>query len=99
MASGSRLGAWRANATRHAVAGAASTSPIGPHSQAQKIAERTIAKGDRPMRVPSSQGSKRLLLTTSSAKKISAISSGNVQPLEVATASAIGRLAATHGPA
>src|SRR6476659_9039197 len=39
------------------VRGVANTSPIGPQSQAQKVADSTTATGDRPVECPKKIGS------------------------------------------
>ena len=42
-------GRWRPTAATHTVSGVATSVPIGPHSQVQKITAAMIASGESPV--------------------------------------------------
>lgn len=73
-------------------------SPIGPHSAVQKVAAAMMDSVDRPVLLPYSQGSMRLLLISSSAMISPSVISSICQPGSTAKASASGKAAEIMAP-
>src|SRR6186713_2214510 len=92
------LSTCRPSTTRHTVNGVASTSPIGPHSAVQKVAETTTATGERPVVRPYNVGSTTCPIIGSMTKKSAAVQASIHQPGSTATASASGNAAAMIEP-
>src|SRR5688572_33065780 len=84
--------------TRHAVIGVDSTSPSGPHSQAQITAARITATPDRPTLWPYRSGSMTLLLSSSTTMNSAATDRGCVQPDDVTRLPSRGRQAPLQRP-
>ena len=83
---------------RHTVKGVARISPAGPHSAVHTTADTMMASGDKPVLAPYSQGSMRLLLTSSSVTTRAKVQPSICQPGSTAKASANGNAAAITGP-
>src|SRR3970040_2504983 len=83
---------------KQTVNGVARRSPTGPHNHIQKMAATSTATADTPVFLPYSQGSRMLLLMSSSTTNSQMVSSGANQPVETANDRLIGIAAAIHGP-
>ena len=84
--------------TRQTVSGVERMSPTGPHSHVQNTAATMSAIGVTPVLELYSQGSIRLLLSSSRIMKRPIASNGIVQLGETASESVIGSAAPIQGP-
>src|SRR5688572_2638247 len=91
-------GTYFPSTTRHTVSGVASSSPTGPHRNVQNTADTSTAIVDIPVLEPYSHGSMTLLLSSSITMNIAHVAMNTPYPWNTANATAIGKMAAIHGP-
>ena len=89
---------WRPMTTRHSVSGVDKISPIGPHSQDQKIAATITENGESPVEWPYSSGSIAWPVIPSATMKKAAVHSAIDQPGSIAAARTTGSSAEISEP-
>src|SRR3990170_3624882 len=88
----------RQSTTRQTVSGVDKTSPMGPHSAVQNVADATTATGDKPVLCPYTIGSITCPTTGSTTINSANVQSSMVQLGSTATESTSGNAAAMTAP-
>ncbi len=80
------------------MSGVAISSPIGPHNSVQKLADRMMDSGERPVRLPNTSGSATWPMNSSDSISPAKTMAAKPQPGSAASASTVGGTTAMGVP-